>query len=462
MPIISRESHFSANEISDNQSPSHEKLANNRNSFLLDNVENIPSIDDSSESNSTPRQSTLNSPSILDESKSSRSATFGKVEIEKYAENLEIFCVKLSDCKKSTSKSKDLELDNIIFEEKNAKKLTVAIRKWQKHLPLEFKSKIQLSIWDDFEKKFSSANVFSVFLTKLLTGFTLEFTKPSFAWSRGFFFPKKQAFAVNRLLPVLVSLQNRPWLVTRIFCIAEDGLGRCHDRPSLAFVDMELEVLSDIQMSKICELFKQNEYLNEFDIACSQFISVEHQKILKLKTYSALINEFKNVKDGLYDPLQNVIISYNEIAEKTKLFPRAPYISSLSDVGKDDQINIRNNVVKSISDFDENQTKGQLKEHLITSDNWLKLLILKYPLLGDSLIKIKNQRIRYSENLVDLPEKEFIAHYSKDIQTLDAVYHRARLRLLNQSEIVEFTDRQIDYYCDHGLSFSPLRLHCRP
>ena len=76
MPIISRESHFSANEISDNQSPSHEKLANNRNSFLLDNVENIPSIDDSSESNSMPRQSTLNSPSILDESKSSRSATF--------------------------------------------------------------------------------------------------------------------------------------------------------------------------------------------------------------------------------------------------------------------------------------------------------------------------------------------------------------------------------------------------
>lgn len=99
-----------------------------------------------------------------------------------------------------------------------------------------------------------------------------------------------------------------------------------------------------------------------------------------------------------------------------------------------------------VQGIDSSLVKHQLVDHLLTSENWLKLLVMRNPDLGKTLQRIEKLRTKYSENLLELPRTSFLNHYANDLQALDSAYHQARSSLLNEPATIEFTAQQVEHY----------------
>lgn len=366
-------------------------------------------------------------------------------KIDQCIEKICSFVTKLSDSSTERKKPGDYQLSSIRSEEKHAKHLKTPLQRWQKHLPIELQSEIKLNIWKDYESRFHNAKTFSVLLSKMANGFGLGLAIPGCSWSRGIYNRKKPVFAKERLLPVLLAIQNKPLLAERLFCLAEDGLGGCTDRPMLTFVDIELEVKSDAKMSELCNSLAQNK--TGISDICNEFVEIEHQKLRKSMVISDLIKQFNEARKRRGDRFQDVVIAYKAIAkQKSHYFPPIAFTSSASMADEDIMRMIQQQAISNLESIDEMSTKNLLIEHLMTSDNWLKLLITRDPELGKSLQRLEQQRTRYSENLLDLPTDSFQDNYAKDIQSLESAYHRLRTRLLNKPETRDFTAMVVTRY----------------
>jgi hypothetical protein len=206
-------------------------------------------------------------------------------------------------------------------------------------------------------------------------------------------------------------------------------------------------VLSDTAASKMSQVPKRVNI--QFIEMFNDFISVEHQKLRKSLVVSGLIEQFKTQKGGRVDPLENVVHAYRKIAKKIPhLFPPAPYRACATFVNDDRIRSVKNQAISSLQKIDFLKTRELLVGHLMSSDNWLKLLVKRDPELGRSLQRIEQQRTRLSENLLDLPADALQSHYATDIAALESAYNRHRSRLLNHPLTVEFTKDQVDrYFC---------------
>lgn len=366
--------------------------------------------------------------------------------VEKCIDKLGGMICKLSSTAAQPGAAKNREIASIVQDEKRAGKLEKVIKRWQKLLPLQLQQQIKPESWQNYETQFPSARTFSVFLSKLYGGFAHELKMPSFSWSKGFYCRKKEVFAVERLLPVLVAMQNNPTLTNRLFCIAEDGLGGCHNRPALSFVDIELEVMCETELTTLNGLVNDNiRSESQLDKACRRLIAIEHQKYRKAAVISSLIPRLKEMIGGNGDPMQNVVFAYKHIAKSEKFFPEIPFATCGTIISDKDMRTLCREAVSHVH-FMESVCGGcDLATHLRVSDSWLKVLVMRLPEVGRKLEKIERMRTTYSEKLLDLPQKAFEKHYARDIQALEAAYQRARFEIIRGPRVEDFTERLV--YC---------------
>ena len=366
--------------------------------------------------------------------------------IEKCIERICGMVTKLGNSSTLTNRGVAYEDASFIrSHEKHAKSLVRTLKQWQKQLPPEQQSEIKLEAWQEFERTLPNARTFSKFLSILYGGFRLDFLTVFLSCSLGKHKPSRKVFAESRLLPVLVAMQQKPLLAQRIFCLAEDGLGSCHDRPTLTFIDIELEVRSDQKISELCNIFERDRKVDTK--ICNEFIAIEHQKFRKSRVISSLIKNIRDAEDGHIDPLQRLLNTYHAVTKKEKdHFLPLPYLNLCSFINKKVKAQIISRSILNYKSMESFNVKGFLREHLMVSDNWLKFLIIRNPQMGKVLERLEEERTRCSEKLLDMPEAEFQDNYAREIQALQAWYLRIRWKALYCGDSREFTETQVEHY----------------
>ena len=367
-----------------------------------------------------------------------------------YLEGMGHFVVSLTHELKHRGKSwkkssVPLEIRNIYAEERSAKPIEHEIQAWKSLLPKASQSKIDPKVWAALRTTLHNTDTFSAFLVTLRHGFLFELKRPSFSFSKGLHSKSKSEFALNRLLPVLLKMQESPALAERLCSMAEDGLGNCRDRPSLTFVDIELEVACETALTHVKHLLAAEHTPAQFNEACQRLVFLEAQKLQKNELVSLLADSFKTVKDGDLDPKQNVLVSYDKIAKATERLPRLPYVTCVSFVEAEVQRKIRKDARFYLTKTTCFWLPRRLNAQLMCSDNWVKLLTLKYPELSGQLQDVETKRLRASEALMN-DAQQFDGRYATQLNALNAEHMQARSALLNTVPIARFTREQVAQY----------------
>lgn len=159
------------------------------------------------------------------------------------------------------------------------------IQNWRECLPNIDRSTLCLETWKGYQETLQNVGAFSVFLRDIRHAFYLNPFHIGISWTKGIYLSKKRAFVKQRLLPVLLAIQNNRCIAERLFCMAEDGLGACHDRPALTFIDIELEtkcflVLQTLENQNLCS--------SDIKLLRQKIIHLEAQKYKKQYTISLL------------------------------------------------------------------------------------------------------------------------------------------------------------------------------
>lgn len=368
------------------------------------------------------------------------------------AQGVEYFVFSLTRRLKDLGQSSVRKIDDasdvmdIYREECKARPIEHEIRQWRKFLPETLQAQLNIQTWETHREQLPNTSTFSAFLSKLRHGFLLTPHMPSFSWSKGIYCKQKYEFAQTRLLPVLLSMQHNLKIAARLCCMAEDGLGNCHDRPVLTFVDMELEVKCEQALS---DLQHQQQHQPNTSLAVDQIVqnllALEAQKLTKSMAISWLSREFLHVPIGDFDPEQNVVVSYDKIAKATQLFPAPPYVSATSFVDANIQRDIRERVTLALKHLNPSWLKERLHTHLMASDNWIRVLVSMDPDLGQALAQTEAQRLQASEALVH-NLMAFDEQYAAQLDQINTNYMRARTELLWTEARQNFTHQHVDAY----------------
>jgi hypothetical protein len=359
-----------------------------------------------------------------------------------YSEPLNHFVASLTHEIKSTQNikkgSRTREARYIYNDEKKSGNIEQEVKRWAQVLPQEKRHEIDLEVWQSYKRSKTNTEAFSAFLHILRIGFFLEFKIPNFSWKKGFYNKKKAEFAETRLLPILVEIQNNPSIAERLFDMAEDGLGACHERPALAFIDIELEVLC----SKALRALKHSPNNQDANTHYQRLIALEAQKLRKQLVLSQLISNFKTAEYGGIDPFENVLIAYGKIAKERKYFPTLPYTSASSFVSAEEQRACRQQAIRYIDNGTDSWWPKRLEQHLMKSDTWIHALCIQFHSLSQNLETLQKIRFARSEALIQ-DDTLFNEDYADNIREVGATYETDLSMLLNTPEIHQFTCENI-------------------
>lgn len=269
---------------------------------------------------------------------------------------------------------------------------------------------IDEKVWQAYESKFvppfHSANFLSSLLTELYKGFPKNFEMTG---NRKDDLIRRQdrknfkEFVNERLLPVLINIQNSEKVASAAFRLAEVGLGSCTDKAVFGWMDVELgtqstqcaeelkglanagdKVHQQVRNNILCRLveteikkFRLNEVKKHADDLLqddqrdprrggwqsSNF--VPYEGLDHVECYLALCDNVRNLKP-----------------KSSRLSPgwysSIPYVKYSSGIGPEDLLRPSLKILSRIAKTEGEDNNKALVDHLMATDNWKK--VLKYNL----------------------------------------------------------------------------------
>jgi hypothetical protein len=373
---------------------------------------------------------------------------------------------------KSTQKSLGLtafvtEYDRIKKDMDKSPPLVTVIGHWLHFVSENGQALLDLSVWkkysDDLTTASNQAKSFSALLQKLHEGFPgVSKTNYSYRnelqdWGSGREENVRQ-FSSTRLVPVLQHMERRPDLTYRVFDLSFDALGECHDRPPLAWVDIELESQVD---QKIQEWTESRRFGRGNDALLSGLIQCEIQKMCKGLAQSHALQYLHPRYQPLWhwdprleghaeipDNMENVLHVYELIQKKhPSWFPELPYRNYAASYTDADMQRLADLIESQIQTSLTHPTREPLFEHLGQSDSWQQVLEVKFPI--DTKVRDANLKAKQKEmNALLTREKDMAPEeYGYQAGLLMAQYNAVSETHVSSEDIKkrqDFTQNMVD------------------